>query len=135
MDIMGEIIDKGCGRQSRNNYLDIDELLVDKKQKAKKYKVENIIEKSEQYVNTDKWIEDNKNNMEDDTYIALKRSNLDNLLKRVSKNLNQETIRQLVIFALDGENKRLRTTILNFLFNKYRNEFLSCFVRKEQKVS
>lgn len=135
MDIMGEIIDKGCGRQSRNDYLDIDKLLVDKKQKAKKYKVENIIEKSEQYVNTDKWIEDNKNNMEDDTYIALKRSNLDNLLKRVSKNLNQETIRQLVIFALDGENKRLRTTILNFLFNKYRHEFLSCFVRKEQKVS
>ena len=135
MDIMGKIINKECGRQPRNNYLDINELLVHKRQKAKKYKVEKIIQESEHYVRNDKWIEENKNNMEDDTYIALKRDNLDNLLKRASKNLNEETIRQLVIYALDDDNKRLRSTMLNFLFKEYKSYFLKCFVTNKQKAS
>lgn len=134
MDIIAEIINKKCKKYSdRKKHIALCKLMVEKRKKAKKYKIDKIIQESEQYKKTDNWIEEHKNNMEEDTYISLKRDNLDNLLKRASKNLNDETIKQLVFFATDDKNRTLRTVILNFLFKEYRDAFLNCFVKNKQK--
>lgn len=56
-------------------------------------------------------------------------------LAKVSKELEQETIMQLVIYATDDDNSDVRATILNFLFKLHRNEFMNCFIKNDSKQS
>ena len=47
-------------------------------------------------------------------------------MNHASKSLDQETIMQLVTYALKDDNSDVSSTILNFLFR-------NCFVKKYQK--
>ena len=71
--------------------------------------------------------------MDDDTAMALKNRAMTQFLAKVSKELDQETIMQLVIYATDDDNSDICATILNFLFKMHRNELMNCFIKKGQK--
>ena len=57
---------------------------------------------------------------------------MNQFLNRASKSLDQETIMQLVTYALKDDNSDVSSTILNFLFREHHDEFMNCFVKKCQ---
>lgn len=71
--------------------------------------------------------------MDDNTVLALKNRAITQFLAKVSKELDQETIMQLVIYATDDDNSDVCATILNFLFKLHRDEFMNCFIKNGQK--
>lgn len=54
-------------------------------------------------------------------------------MNHASKSLDQETIMQLVTYALKDDNSDVSSTILNFLFREHHDEFMNYFVKKYQK--
>ncbi len=137
MDIMAKIIKKNvikyADREShlplRNfwNYAVIA--------KGNRYKKNKFVKEVTDYNKTDKWIEGHKQEMNDDTFFALKNRNITRFLAKVSKELDQMTIMQLVIYATNDNNSDVRATILNFLYKKHKDEFMNCFIRNEKKQS
>lgn len=135
MDMMANLIEDGiidyAGRESRvplRNFWNHD--IVGK---GNRYKKDKVILEAKEYNETEKWLESHKNEMDDGTFFALKNRAMTQFLNKASKNLDQETIMQLVIYATDDDNTDVRTTILNFLFRNYRNEFMNCFVKNSSK--
>lgn len=98
-------------------------------------KKEKVIKQAELYNKRNKWIESSKSDLKDSCYYLLKQRIIKQFLYRASKNLDQETIMQLVIFAFNDDNSDIRGAILNFLYASYKDEFLNCFVRNEQKTT
>lgn len=101
--------------------------------KGNRYKKDKFIEEAAGYNKSDKWIEKHKSEMSEDTYFSLKGRNMTQFLAKVSKELDQETIMQLVIYATDDDNSAVRSTILNFLFREHKDKFMNCFVKNTQK--
>lgn len=98
--------------------------------KGNRYKRNKVILEAKEYNKTDDWIEEHKNQMDDDTFFALKNRAMTQFLNKTSKNLDQATIMQLVIYATDDDNSDVCATILNFLLRKYKQELMNCFVKK-----
>ncbi len=101
--------------------------------KANRYKKDKFIEEAANYNRTYKWIESHKKGMDDDTVSALKSRAITQFLAKVSKELDQETIMQLVIYATDDDNSDVCATILNFLFKLHKDDLMNCFIKNDQK--
>lgn len=137
LDIMADIIQtrvlKYAVRESHlplRNFLNKDII-----GKANRYKMNKVIQEADKYNKTNKWIESHEKEMNDDTVFALKNRAMAQFLAKSSKELEQGTIMQLVIYATDDDNSDVCATILNFLYKQHRNEFMNCFIKNGQKQS
>lgn len=135
MDIMADIIEENVvGYADRETHIPLRnfwnyEVIA----KGNRYKKDKFIKEVACYNKFDKWIEKHKAEMDKDTCFSLKNRNMTQFLAKVSKELDQETIMQLVIYATDDNNSDVRATILNFLFKLHKNEFMNCFIKKWSK--
>lgn len=137
MDIMAKIIkDKAIGYADRESHLPLRNFwnkgIIGK---ANRYKKDRFVEAVQNYNISDKWIEKHEKEMSKETVLSLKNRNMTQFLVKVSKELDQETIMQLVILATDDNNSKIRATILNFLFKLYKDEFMNCFIKNNPKQS
>lgn len=99
--------------------------------KGNRYQKTKIIIEANEYNKTKKWLESSKEQIDDDTYWALKNRAMTQFVNKVSKNLDQETIMQLVIYATNDDNSDICATILNFLFKEHKEEFMNCFIKND----
>ena len=134
MDIMAGVIeDNVIGYADRESHLPLrnfwDHAVI---AKGNRYKKDKFVEEVRSYNKTDKWLEKHEAEMSKETFFSLKNRNMTQLLAKVSKELDQETIMQLVIYATDDNNSDIRATILNFLFKLHRDEFMNCFIKNGQ---
>ena len=86
-----------------------------------------VLEEAKKYNKYVKFLE-SQNDLNESVLYQLKDKAMIQFLNRVSKNLEYETIMQLIDFATKDENKDIRATVLNFLFRHYKKEFMNCFV-------
>ena len=105
MDIMAEIIeDNVIGYADRESQLPLrnfgNHAVI---AKENRYKKEKFVAEADKYNKTCKWIEKHKTEMDSDTVFALKNRAMTQFFAKVSKELNQETIMQLVIYATDDD--------------------------------
>lgn len=139
MDIMAKIIQNNTKKRADSVCrLPLDEFLNKEViGKGSKYKEKRVIEAAKEYNKSKKWLENNKNQMKDSTFFALENRAMKIFLKKTTsakkRYLNQESIMKLILFATDDNNSDICTTILNFLFKNYNQEFLNCFVKSVQK--
>lgn len=134
MDIMAKVIEDNVIRYAdRESHLPLRNFwnkgIIGK---ANRYKKDKFIEETRIYNKYDKWLEKHEAEMSKETFFSLKNRNMTQFLAKVSKELDQETIMQLVIFATDDDNSDVRATILNFLFKLHKDEFMNCFIKNGQ---
>ena len=134
MDIMAEIIEGNVtGYADRESHLPLrnfwNHAVISK---GNRYKKEKFVEEVRSYNKYDKWLEKHESEMSKETFFSLKNRNMTQFLAKVSKELDQETIMQLVIYATDDDNSDIRATLLNFLFKLHREEFMNCFIKNGQ---
>ena len=134
MDIMAEIIEekviKYADRESHlplRNFWNHSVIA-----KGNRYKKNKFVEEVRSYNKSDKWLEKHEAEMDKETFFSLKNRNMTQFLAKVSKELDQETIMQLVIYATDDNNSDVRATILNFLFKLHKDGFMNCFIKNGQ---
>lgn len=134
MDIMAEIIEekviKYADRELRlplRNFWNHSVIA-----KGNRYKKDKFVEEVRSYNKSDKWLEKHETEMSKETFFSLKNRNMTQFLAKVSKELDQETIMQLVIYATDDNNSDVRATILNFLFKLHKDEFMNCFIKNDK---
>lgn len=132
MDIMANILDdKIITYADRDKHLPLRDFFnTEIKGHGNRYKKEKVIKEAETYNNNIRSLMAMESQMDEDTIFQLTINYMKQFLNKAAKNLDQETIMQLVIYASKDENKMLRSTIFNFLFTNYREEFLNCFVKK-----
>ena len=135
MDIMAIILEKRIIRYAkRESHLPLNSFLNKSViGKENRYKEEKFIKAAANYNTTSKWIDSHKKEMKYDTMMALKNRAMTQFLAKVSKELDQETIMDLVIYAMDEHNSDLCVTILNFLYKLHKDELMNCFIKKGQK--
>lgn len=135
MDIMADIIeDNVIGYADRESHLPLRNFWnYSVIAKGNRYKKDKFVEEVRSYNKSDKWLEKHEAEMDKETFFSLKNRNMTQFLAKVSKELDQETIMQLVIYATDDDNSNVRATILNFLFKLYKDEFMNCFIKNGQK--
>lgn len=134
MDIMADIIEekviKYADRESHlplRNFWNHSVIA-----KGNRYKKDKFVEEVRSYNKFDKWLEKHEVEMSKETFFSLKNRNMIRFLAKVSKELDQETIMQLVIYATDDDNSDVRATLLNFLFKLHKDEFMNCFIKNGQ---
>lgn len=135
LDIMADIIEKKVLKYAgRESHLPLrgfwNKSIIGT---ANRYKKDKFVEEAANYNRNYKWIEGHEKEMDDDTAFALKNHAMTQFLAKVSKELDQETIMHLVIYATDDDNSDVCATILKFLFKLYRDEFMNCFIKNSQK--
>ncbi len=139
MDIMAKSIkDNTKKRAEAVCHLPLDEFLNKGiLGKGNKYKEQRVIDAANEYNKSKKWLEDHKNRMNDSSFFALENRAMRIFLNKTTsakkKYLDQESVIQLVLFAINDDNSDVCTTILNFLFKNYNDEFLNCFVKSVPK--
>lgn len=140
MDILADIIEKGVIKYPDRIYHEPLRKFWNRsiKGKGNRYKEEKVINASKEYNKSRKWLEKHKNQLNDSTFFALENRAMKQFLNKTTspkkKYLDQETVMQLVLYATDDDNSDVCTTILNFLFKNYREEFMNCFVKNNQKT-
>lgn len=141
MDILAKTIKKGVIKYPDRTYHEPLRKYWNRdiKGKGNRYKKDKVINASREYNKSRKWLEKHKNQLNDSTFFALENRAMKQFLNKVTstkkKYLDQETVMQLVLYATDDDNLDVCTTILNFLFKNYKEEFLNCFVKNNQKMS
>lgn len=100
---------------------------------ANRYKKDKFVEEATNYNRTYKWIESHEKEMDEDTVLAMKNRAMTQFLAKVSKELDQETVMQIVIYATDDNNSDVCATMLNFLFKLHREEFMNCFIKNSRE--
>mgnify|MGYP006876757175 CR=1 FL=1 len=132
MDIMADNIEKNVIKYApRESHIMFRDLLNKSiKGSGIRYKKEKVILEAKQYNKTDKWIESHRNCLDKNTYFSLRQKAISQFLYKADNNLDQETIMQLVIFAIRNDNSDICASIFNFLYRNYREEFLNCFIKK-----
>ncbi len=135
MDIMADIIeDNVIGYADRESHLPLRDFWnYSVIAKGNRYKKDKFVKEARSYNRSDKWLEKHETEMKKETFFSLKNRNMAQFLAKVSKELDQETIMQLVIYATDDDNSDVRATILNFLFKLHKDEFMNCFIKNGQK--
>ena len=106
MDIMADIIeDNVIGYADRELHLPLrnfwNHAVI---AKGNRYKKDKFVEEVRSYNKSDKWLEKHEAEMSKETFFSLKNRNMTQFLAKVSKELDQETIMQLVIYATDDNN-------------------------------
>lgn len=134
MDIMAEIIEKKVIKYAdRESHLPLRNFWNHSViAKGNRYKKNKFVEEVRSYNKFDKWLEKHETEMSKETFFSLRNRNMTQFLSKVSKELDQETIMQLVIYATDDNNSDVRATILNFLFKLHKDEFMNCFIKNGQ---
>lgn len=134
MDIMAEIIEEKVIKYAdRESHLPLRDFWNHSViAKGNRYKKDKFVEEVRNYNKSDKWLEKHEAEMSKETFFSLKNRNMTQFLTKVSKELDQETIMQLVIYATDDNNSDVRATILNFLFKLHKDEFMNCFIKNGQ---
>lgn len=136
-DIMTEIIEskvvKYAGREPHILFRNLWNYSVIGK--GNRYKKEIIISAVREYNKTCKWLESCKEQMNDDTLLALKNRAMTQFLNKANKELDQETVMQLVAYAIGDDNSDICATVLNFLFKEHKEKFMNCFVKNSQTKS
>lgn len=134
MDIMAEIIEEKVIKYAdRESHLPLRDFWNHSViAKGNRYKKDKFVEGVRSYNKSDKWLEKHEAEMNKETFFSLKNRNMTQFLSKVSKELDQETIMQLVIYATDDNNSDVRATILNFLFKLHKDEFMNCFIKNGQ---
>ncbi len=137
MDIMAEIIEENVIKYAdRESHLPLRDFWNHSViAKGNRYKKDKFVEGVRSYNKYDKWLEKHEVEMSKETFFSLKNRNMTQFLAKVSKELDQETIMQLVIYATDDNNSDVRATILNFLFKLHKDEFMNCFIKNGQNQS
>lgn len=135
MDIMAEIIEKKVIKYAdRESHLPLRNFWNHSViAKGNRYKKDKFVEEVRSYNKYDKWLEKHESEMSKETFFSLKNRNMKQFIAKTSKELDQETIMQLVIYATDDNNSDVRATILNFLFKLHKDEFMKCFIKNGQK--
>ena len=133
MDIMANLIEKNIiGYAGRESHEPIRKLLnKSSNEKVNRYKCNKVIEEAKKYNDAVKALETDRRlgKVKDDLYFQLKRKLMSLFLSNVSKNLNQETVRQLINHALKNENADIMTVVFNYLYSNYKDYFMNCFVK------
>ena len=134
MDIMADIIEKKVIKYAdRESHLPLRNFWNHSViAKGNRYKKNKFVEEVRGYNKSDKWLEKHEAEMRKETFFSLKNRNMTQFLTKVSKELDQETIMQLVIYATDDNNLDVRATILNFLFKLHKDKFMNCFIKNGQ---
>lgn len=129
MDIMAEIIEKSVIKYAeREFHIPLRNLWNHNViGRGNKYKREKVISAAHEYNNTEKYLESKKDKYDDKTTLVLRSRAMSRFLNKTSKNLDQETVMQLLIYAIKDENSDVCTIILNFLFREHRELFVNCF--------
>ena len=129
MDIMGKIIEENVIKYSpgRENHMPLRDFFVKHKGIGNRYKKNRVIEEARKYNKYIKFLE-SQNDLNESVLYQLKGKAMIQFLNRVSKNLEYETVMQLIDYATKDENKDIRATVLNFLFRHYKKEFMNCFI-------
>lgn len=70
--------------------------------------------------------------MSEDTFLILKNNRLTRYMNIASKSLEKETIMMLIRYAVKDKNSDVCTTILNFLYRNYKEEFMKCFTKGDE---
>lgn len=137
MDIIAKIIDENVITYApRISHVSMRTFWNDGvKGKVNRYKKEVLISASKKFNESNNWLELHKKDFTDDTFFELKNRNMTRFLSKAKKNLDPETIMQLVIYATDDDNTDVRNAILNYLFKNYKKDFLNCFVKNIQKTA
>lgn len=91
--------------------------------------IEKIIHFAREYCKSVRWLEEHKNDMDDDTFLELKNHYLTKYMNIANKNLEKETIMMLIRYAVKDKNSDVCTTILNFLYRNCKEEFMECFTK------
>ena len=99
MDIMADIIeDNVIGYADRESHLPLRNFWnYSVIAKGNRYKKEKFVEEARSYNKSDKWLEKHEAEMSKETFFSLKNRNMTQFLAKVCKELDQETIMQLVI--------------------------------------
>lgn len=136
MDIMANIIDNNVIRYAdRVNQKPLRNYLNKNiNSKGNKRKRDKLIETLKGYNNYVNWINLHKDSMDESTLFALKNRAVDRYLSKANKNLDQQTVRLLVIYAVRESNSDIGATILNFLYRTNKEKFLNCFVKFVKKM-
>lgn len=104
-----------------------------------KYKKKKVIEEAVKYNESIRKLESSKDKMDDNTFFLLKNRIMAGFLNRVDGVLDQETIMQLVFYAMADDNIDVRAAILKALFELHYDMFMNCFVHNcaqiGQKIS
>lgn len=134
MDIMADIIGHNViGYADRESHLPLRNFWNHSViAKGIRYKKDKFVEGVRNYNKYDRWLEKHEAEMSKETFFSLKNRNMTQFLAKVSKELDQETIMQLVIYATDDNNSDVCATILNFLFKLHKDEFMNCFIKNGQ---
>lgn len=138
MDIMAKIIKDNTEKRAESvSHEPLRKFWNRKTNKWNRYKEQRVIDAATEYNTSRKWLEDHKEQLEDSTFFALENRAMKIFLNKTTnkkkKYLDQETVMKLVIFATSDGNEDVCTTILNFLFKNYNEEFLNCFIKSVQK--
>lgn len=134
MDIMAEIIENNVIKYAGREYhIPLRNLWnTDAIGRGNKFKREKVISAAHEYNNTEKYLESQKDKYDDKTALALRSRAMSRFLNKASKNLDQETVMQLVNYAVKDDNSDVCTTILNFLFREHKELFMNCFQKVHQ---
>lgn len=139
MDVMSSLIEakvKKYADRKVNRLLELKEFFnPDIKKEYSSDTIEKIIHFAREYYKSVRWLEEYKDDMDDDTFLELKNNYLTKYMNKANKNLEKETIMMLIRYAVKDKNSDVCTTILNFLFKNYKDVFMECFIKgNELKV-
>lgn len=136
MDVMASLIDakvKKYADRKVKNVLELDDFLnTEIVDKCDSEKIKKILDAAQGYYRSVRWLAKYKDTMDDDTFLKLKKHRLTRYMNIANKSLERGTIKTLIRYALKDENSDICTTILNFLFKNYKDEFMECFIKGDE---
>lgn len=136
MDVMGSLIEakvKKYADRKVNRLLELKEFFnPDINKKYDSDIIEKIIHFAREYYKSARWLEEYKDEMDDDTFLELKNRYLTRYMNIANKNLEKETIMMLIRYAVKDKNSDVCTTILNFLYRNCKDEFMGCFIKGDE---
>lgn len=136
MDVIGSMIDanvKKYADRKVKNLREIDEFLnTEILDKCDSEKIKKLICTAREYYRSVRWLAKYKDTMDDDTFLRLKNHRLTRYMNIANKSLEKATIKTLIQYALKDKNSDVCTTILNFLFKNYKDEFMECFIKGDE---
>lgn len=137
MDIMAQLIDeKTKSYKPRTNTIPIFRLTTDEVKNAtpkNRYRADKFVECAKQYMTNIKDLNKNTEDKDSKNYSRQRQYLEDRFLNDATKGLNQEQIYYLVKLSLSREYSAIRNIMLLFLYRKYKDELLNCFVKNRQK--
>ena len=133
MDIIADIVEERCsGYADRVYHKQLQEFLVDIKEKPNRYKVKTVAEAANEYNTFVRGLESKKNELGEEAVFDLKNRAMARFLNRASKELEQTTVMKLVCYAFEYDNSDVRATVLNGLYREHKEKFLNCFKNGEK---